>query len=602
MKNSWLALAATSTLVGCHLFGSGMDGFGDSDPYYDDYPPPYDGSSTPTGSFKPNFGATVRQADSPPPLSGGTLLALADGRMLAADPDRDRAYLVDVDAKKATPIAFSKHDEPGRAIEDASGRVHVVLRGGGAIATIDLKTGAIASRRDVCAAPRGIAFDGDRARIIVACESGELFALDAAPDGKATKLAMLDRDLRDVVFQKGRIFVSRFRKADVIELTWDGGVIAHERIDVSGLFDAQEPMLAFRMLPSETGDAQPVLVHEIAGRSPLAATTYYSDATGDFCNPSSPVFSAMSHGRGRPPMLLPANVVLPVDVAVRGSRAYVVSAGNGHTKELPQVYAMSLDADDGSGCGVVVEKLEPRGQATSLALRGSQVVVQSREPAQLEIFPGGEIISFGAESREDTGHAIFHANSGGGVACASCHGEGGDDGRVWTFSDIGLRRTPSLRGTLSGTAPYHWSGDEADIAQLADDVMTVRMNGPKLVDEEKGALQAWLFAIAAPAPAPTDATAAARGKTLFESAEVGCAACHSGAKLTSAKTVDVGTGGEFQVPSLVGVGARAPYLHDGCAATLTERFGSCGGGDQHGKTSQLSAAEISDLVSYLSSL
>jgi cytochrome c peroxidase len=65
----------------------------------------------------------------------------------------------------------------------------------------------------------------------------------------------------------------------------------------------------------------------------------------------------------------------------------------------------------------------------------------------------------------------------------------------------------------------------------------------------------------------------------------------------------VGTGKPFQVPSLKGVGARAPFMHDGCAKTLAERFQApCGGGDQHGVTSHLSPAAIADLVAYLESL
>lgn len=55
----------------------------------------------------------------------------------------------------------------------------------------------------------------------------------------------------------------------------------------------------------------------------------------------------------------------------------------------------------------------------------------------------------------------------------------------------------------------------------------------------------------------------------------------------------------FKVPSLLGVGARARFMHDGRAATLSDRFGSCGGGDAHGVTSQLAAAELADLVSFL---
>jgi hypothetical protein len=43
-------------------------------------------------------------------------------------------------------------------------------------------------------------------------------------------------------------------------------------------------------------------------------------------------------------------------------------------------------------------------------------------------------------------------------------------------------------------------------------------------------------------------------------------------------------------------------MHDGCAATLRDRFGACGGGDNHGHTSQLTPAELDDLIAYLESL
>lgn len=65
--------------------------------------------------------------------------------------------------------------------------------------------------------------------------------------------------------------------------------------------------------------------------------------------------------------------------------------------------------------------------------------------------------------------------------------------------------------------------------------------------------------------------------------------------------VDVGTGGAFQVPPLVGVSWRAPFLHDGCAATLADRFGSCAT-SAHGKTQALGTGDVADLVAYLESL
>jgi cytochrome c peroxidase len=89
---------------------------------------------------------------------------------------------------------------------------------------------------------------------------------------------------------------------------------------------------------------------------------------------------------------------------------------------------------------------------------------------------------------------------------------------------------------------------------------------------------------------------------LFESDEVGCLACHAGEQLTTNALVDVGTGGKFKVPSLRGVAARAPFLHDGCAPTLADRFGPCGGGQFHGETSFLTELDVADLVAYLETL
>jgi hypothetical protein len=60
----------------------------------------------------------------------------------------------------------------------------------------------------------------------------------------------------------------------------------------------------------------------------------------------------------------------------------------------------------------------------------------------------------------------------------------------------------------------------------------------------------------------------------------------------------------FQVPSLVGVSTRGPFMHDGCAKTLTDRFTdpTCGGGDKHGLTSPLTEAQLGDLIAYLNTI
>jgi hypothetical protein len=57
------------------------------------------------------------------------------------------------------------------------------------------------------------------------------------------------------------------------------------------------------------------------------------------------------------------------------------------------------------------------------------------------------------------------------------------------------------------------------------------------------------------------------------------------------------------VPSLVGIGYRAPFMHTGCAKTLAERFDpACGGGESHGRVRSLVGEDLTDMVAYLESL
>jgi cytochrome c len=241
----------------------------------------------------------------------------------------------------------------------------------------------------------------------------------------------------------------------------------------------------------------------------------------------------------------------------------------------------------------------------AVAATGATWFVQSREPARLLLVGSGggtQVVELGGESVADTGHHLFHHDAGSGIACASCHGEGGEDGHVWHFSGFGPRRTQALHVGLADTAPFHWSGDMAGMGALMEEVLVARMGGVHQSPERGAALEAWLFALRPPPPlrAATD-PAAVRGRALFEGAAE-CSQCHAGAKLTNNTTVDVGTGEALQVPSLLGVGGRGPWLHTGCASSLRDRFDPGCGGSAHGKTAELDAGQIDDLVAYLEAL
>jgi cytochrome c peroxidase len=114
-----------------------------------------------------------------------------------------------------------------------------------------------------------------------------------------------------------------------------------------------------------------------------------------------------------------------------------------------------------------------------------------------------------------------------------------------------------------------------------------------------------------PVSAPTqDAEAVARGGGLFASDDVGCAGCHSGSAGSDGLLHDVvatsldpdGHLPAVLTPGLQGVRARAPYLHDGRAATLKALLIEHNADGQHGKTGSLSDAQQADLISYLRSL
>ncbi len=551
------------------------------------------------------FGGTTRAAKRPPAISGGTLLVAQDGvTAVAADPDRDQVSIVDLSgAHPTTSVRLTDGDEPGRVVEDAARRVHVALRRGGAVVTIDLATGALVGRRAVCPAPRGIAYDAAADALLVACVGGELVTLPAG-GGAATRTVQLERDLRDVLVRNGKTYVTRFRSAELLELDATGKLVARRAPAVAHQKPSDfAPTVAWRAI----GTPHSILmVHQAAQTSPVSTG---AGGYGSGLCASGVVRSTVTEfaDDGSAPQEGPtlAAAVLPVDLAISGTKIAIVAAGNTQIFGLPRVLTLETSALSTGGFSCVGSP-DPlaggTGQPIAVAYDGAgSLVVQLREPGGL--FYKGSVIPTATDSVFDTGHALFHANVGGFIACASCHAEGGDDGFTWSFDGVGPRRTQTFRGGVSGTEPFHWDGDMTDLSTLMTHVFVGRMSGFPLNDDQLGAMRGWLDGNPQIAKSkPADASAVARGKALFQNDVVGCAGCHSGATTTNNQTTDVGTGKAFQVPSLRDLAFRAPYMHDGCAKTLTDRFGACGGGDLHGKTSQLSPAQIADLVAYLETL
>ncbi|MFZ4764939.1 MAG: LamG-like jellyroll fold domain-containing protein, partial [Roseimicrobium sp.] len=212
------------------------------------------------------------------------------------------------------------------------------------------------------------------------------------------------------------------------------------------------------------------------------------------------------------------------------------------------------------------------------------------------------------------------------ISCASCHVDGGHDGRVWDFTGRGegLRRTTDLRGR-SGMAHgnVHWSGNFDEIQDFEHDIrgafggngflnLTPQQfaaqhpspaSGKSGLSNELDALAAYVTSLT-PEHTPrspsrnsngTLTTEAARGRNVFLSQN--CASCHSGEAFTNSALTPINTPSLANVgtqstlsglrlsqtlpgidtPSLHGLHATRVYLHHGQAATLGDVFAYSGG-------------------------
>jgi len=222
------------------------------------------------------------------------------------------------------------------------------------------------------------------------------------------------------------------------------------------------------------------------------------------------------------------------------------------------------------------------------------------------------------------------------ISCASCHNDGGYDGRTWDLTGFGegLRNTTNLRGRAGAQGPLHWSNNfdevqdfEGQIRNLAggtglmsDANFSAGTRSQPLGDPKAGlsadldALAAYVKSLNAFAQSPlrnsdgTLTSAANSGRTLFVSK--GCVSCHSGSAFTKSSggvpedigTIDVDSGSRLggpllgiDVPTLRDAWATAPYLHRGQAATLSDAVLAHNG-------VSLSGTELANLVAYVSQI
>lgn len=503
----------------------------------------------------------------PGPITGGTLVVTSDGLAVAADPDRDLVHVVEVEGRSLRhTIALEPGDAPGRVVQGSGSLAHVVLRGVGGLATVDLEAGAVIARRSVCPDPRGLAFEAEASVLHVACADGTLVTLDEA-SGEPLERRFLAPDLRDVVIFGGAVYASQFRTADVLGVAGEQLYIDDEPSFASNV--------AWRTWVDDDGRLQ--VLHQISSKEPVPIdpkpeSTQLPYGGGESCSTgitSAAITTFLDHDE---PMTFPLRgASLTVDAAASADDEWFALAMPGAEEGKPTAAVLNLI----DNFCVIELPLDGGEQVTSVAFAaGDVLVMQSREPARLLFqydLPNGEIfaVDLEGEPRYDTGHEIFHRKTESGLSCASCHPEGTDDGHVWLFEGLGPRRTQPLDVGLEGTAPFHWDGDMGDLDILMEEVLAHRMGGKRQTSARGQSFARWMFAQQLP-PADAgrdDPALVQQGEALFGTLD--CGRCHGGPVLGGTMTTPI-RGVELQVPSLRRVSLHPPYMHDGRAATLED--------------------------------
>jgi DNA-binding beta-propeller fold protein YncE len=201
-------------------------------------------------------------------------------------------------------------------------------------------------------------------------------------------------------------------------------------------------------------------------------------------------------------------------------------------------------------------------------------------------------------------------------SCHSCHYHGGGNAVAMDTrndkSDKTFKTVPSLVN-LPHTGPWTWHGWQSDLrdAMLTSLKDTMQGRGGTPADAE--AMIAY-FSSLEPTPRATSskdnevARAVERGKKVFYSSTAGCVNCHSGPYFTDGKIHDVGLAGAsdvlkgYNTPSLIGVGHKVRWLHDGRSKSLEDVLSGPHNPAQVTGNGELSPAERRDLIEYLKSL
>lgn len=548
-----------------------------------------------------------------------TLAQAEDGTLLVACHGSDELALLDPEGGERVGVIGLRYGAAPFGVAMAGPRALVTMEATGQLAVVDPAARAVERVIDLDrgARARGVAFlpGAGRAyvtRFVSPADRAEVYEVDVAA-GAIVRTIELARDAGPDAADSGR-GVPNYLSS--ITITPDGA-----RALVPSKKDNTERGLARDGEPLDADNTVRTIVSQIdlgAGAELLEARVDLDDhdsASAVVPSPLGDLLFVASQGTNRVDVhdawsgrLVGgiATGLAPQGLTLSGGRLYV-QCFTGRTLDVFDVSALLAGTD---------------GAARAIA----SISTVADEPLEEAVLLGKQIFYNADDPR---------MSQDGYLACASCHQDGGSDGRVWDFTDRGegLRDTIDLRGR-AGTAhgPVHWTGNFDEIQDFENDIRLHFGGSGLMSDEEFEATRDPLGESKAGRSEALDALAsfvatldrfprsphrqpdgsmsedALAGRAIFES--LGCLGCHAGERLTDSRLGvlhDVGTitstSGQragaplegLDTPTLRGLWASAPYLHDGSAATLEDVLRS----PEHGDAASLSDEDLRLLVAFL---
>jgi YVTN family beta-propeller protein len=528
------------------------------------------------------------------------------------------------------------------AVTPDGARVIVANQESSSVTIVDATTRTKIEEIGIACTPQTLTLAGER--ILVACRDGRV----AVVGGLRKKAGV---ELFGIVFDGSRLFVSdygasavRVLDADTLEPITSIATEAYPRglaLEGKTLFVTHFRSGRISAIDTDTLTVTRVIATEADANLTQALAirdgrAYVPQTRSNVSNPAIlfddtvfPVVSVvdLESGANLPTDRFSIDVIdepvnMPIDaVATTSGKLYVVHAGSDDVTVIDLASRMSLaHIEVGTNPRSIALSPDERTVWVSNALAGTLSAIDTATDAVTDTIA---VTTIPLPPNLLNGKILFNSTARTTLAkdqwisCATCHFEGGTDGRTWFFRD-GPRNTPPLFG-VRATLPMHWSGDLDELQDVEQTIRVVQA-GTGLVhgddvcrpscdkappasgrSQDLDDLAAFMIHVQAPHRQPQTSDAIRRGEALFATA--GCVSCHPAPLYTDRKKHDVGTGTElerkgnsFDTPSLRGLFDTAPYFHDGSAATLNDVL------TRHGDASTLSAQEREDLVAFLNAI